>query len=226
MSVISHFHTMKNGVEELANIYSSVNECPEPNLKVWVNNTIGYIKLGDVNDYYATKCRIHRDNDNKDYAVLSQHRVRDFPNEWGAFKYLNAMTGIDENSDMVYVWSMHFENATCPIVIQGNTITYDADNHITDTSADWNSFCYSLPDKKWLNCHATNDDSMMTWCIRNPSDASKWHAINAISYTTATIKHWNRGYNVVEADNYFTYGVSGDQLTIYRAGQVFKTYTI
>ena len=226
MSIISHLHILKDNVEEQANIYSSTGECPEPNLKVWVNDSYGYVKLGDVNDYYATRARVYRDSDHQTYAILSQHKARDFPNEWGAFKYLDATTGIDENTDMVYVWSLHFENATCPIVVRGDTIIYNPSNHTTDTSADWNSFCYSPGHGKWFNCYAVDGQVMMSWCLRSSSDPTRWEAINAISYTTATTKHWNRGYNVVSSSDYFTYNVSGDQLTIYRGGQAFKTYTI
>ena len=221
MSVISHLHILKNGQEEQAEIYSTVSECPEPNLKVKVNNSNGYVKLGNVDDYYATRGRVHRSSDNKDYAILKKHKVSDFPNSWGNFKYVTFTAGLTEDgNDWLYIFSMHFDNGSIPFVVRKNGTSIERnDNYFENNTSDkYNSAFYYQ--NKWNNAVA-----------KDLSNALRWEDINgnnyrSMSYTLATTMNFNNGNNTVVADDTFTSAVSGDRLTIYKNGSVFKTYTI
>lgn len=54
------FHVKKNGVQYDAHAYTTLDECPEPNLKINFKGTVAYVKLenkgeGDVPCYIKTK---------------------------------------------------------------------------------------------------------------------------------------------------------------------------
>ena len=54
------FHVKKDGVQYDAHAYTTLDECPEPNLKIKFNGSLAYIKLeakgsGDVPCYVKTK---------------------------------------------------------------------------------------------------------------------------------------------------------------------------
>ena len=67
-------HILKSGggTEETVSLYSSASECAEPNLKLQVDGTTAYAKLGDVTDSNATSLRVYRNSDNTTYAVLKE----------------------------------------------------------------------------------------------------------------------------------------------------------
>lgn len=65
-------HVLKDGAaeEELVTLYSTADECAEPNLKFEVDGATAYAKLGDVTDTNASSLRIYRNSDAATYAVL------------------------------------------------------------------------------------------------------------------------------------------------------------
>ncbi len=65
-------HIVKDGAaeEELVTLYSTTDECAEPNLKFEVDGAMAYAKLGDVSDSEASSLRVYRDSDSTTYAVL------------------------------------------------------------------------------------------------------------------------------------------------------------
>lgn len=65
-------HILKDGAagEETVTLYSTSDECAEPNLKFEIDGALAYAKLGDVTDANATSLRIYRDSDSATYAVL------------------------------------------------------------------------------------------------------------------------------------------------------------
>lgn len=65
-------HILKDGAteEELVTLYSTTDECAEPNLKFEVDGAMAYAKLGDVTDSEASSLRVYRDSDSMTYAVL------------------------------------------------------------------------------------------------------------------------------------------------------------
>lgn len=74
MSVLSKkLHVMKTGGADVAiSLYTTTGECAEPNLKLQVDGTAAYAKLGDVSDSNATPLRVYRNSDSKTYAVLKE----------------------------------------------------------------------------------------------------------------------------------------------------------
>ena len=74
MSVLSKkLHVMKTGgADEAISLYTTAGECAEPNLKLQVDGTQAYAKLGDVSDSKATSLRVYRNSDSKTYAVLKE----------------------------------------------------------------------------------------------------------------------------------------------------------
>lgn len=72
MSVLSKkLHVMKTGGADIAiSLYTTTGECAEPNLKLLVDGTQAYAKLGSVSDSNATPLRVYRNSDKEAYAVL------------------------------------------------------------------------------------------------------------------------------------------------------------
>ena len=65
-------HILKNGAteEETVTLYSTEEECTEPNLKLKIDGAMAYAKLGDVTDAEASALRVYRNSDGVTYAVL------------------------------------------------------------------------------------------------------------------------------------------------------------
>ncbi len=63
-------HILKDGEaeEETVTLYSTADECAEPNLKFEIDGALAYAKLGDVTDANATSLRIYRNNDGTAYS--------------------------------------------------------------------------------------------------------------------------------------------------------------
>ncbi len=98
-------HILKDGEaeEETVTLYSTADECAEPNLKFEIDGALAYAKLGDVTDANATSLRIYRDSDSTTYAVLK-----------GATALVNYWIDIDgaehivDASDVVTISSTQF----------------------------------------------------------------------------------------------------------------------
>lgn len=78
MSVLTKkLHVMKTaGADEAISLYTTTSECAEPNLKLQVDGTTAYAKLGSVSDSNATSLRVLRNSDNTTYAVLKAAMVK------------------------------------------------------------------------------------------------------------------------------------------------------
>lgn len=65
------FHVKKDGVQYDAHAYTTVEECPEPNLKINFKGTTGYVKLSEEeNNPDATPIRVHVNSSGKTLKVL------------------------------------------------------------------------------------------------------------------------------------------------------------
>lgn len=212
------------GTEQTAAIYTTEAECPTPNLKVNVDGTNGFIKLGATNSPLATNGRIYRDADAVTYAILSSAAIRDFPNEWGAFQSIDFTATLTESGqDWCYAWVLHFANGVLPMRIgkDVSTPTRDDNLYISGTWTAVNSIAWDFADNTgWQAAIAKDQDVAMKW--RDKSDST---TLGMKSYTDATIMGFNYGNNTVFTTPYSA-TVSGSQLLIYKNGTLIKTYNI
>ena len=225
MSILAKkLHIKKSGgSEETANIYTQTSECPEPNLKVKVDGTNGFVKLGSTSSPFATKGRVHCISDNKTYAILKQHTVSDFPVSWGKFTgFKCALTMNNDYNTYQYGWSLHFQNGTLPIPVgydaTGSSVSWDPDNYEETTLSTLNSAIYAGGSvNKWVNARAFDQDGYLHW------NNSNNQGVMIISVTTATMWGWPNAS--VETDD-FTASVSNGILTIKKNGSTFKTFNV
>lgn len=227
--LVKKLHILNNGgTEETAVIYTTTAECPEPNLKVNVDGTDGYVKLGSVNHQYATKGRVHRDSDNTDYAILALNAVSDFPLEWGKFKnFACALTCDEARTTYLYGWSLHFENGTLAIPVGRNTVgsnvSWSTDNYETTTTASLNSCWYNkqITPNKWINATACDGSTYLEWLKSDGNNAGN------ISKSTATAWGWpEQGGEPSVYTSVFSASVSNGVLTIKKNGSAFKTFHV
>ena len=225
MSILAKkLHIKKdNNTEQTANIYTTSAECPEPNLKVNVDGADCYVKVGETNDPLATNGRVHRDSDNKDYAILSTAYQRDFPNEWGAFQNITfTATLLGGRTDWAYGWLLRFANGVLPMWVgkNANAPTRDDSLYVAGSYPDVNSIVQKASTTEWEAAIARDDSQMMVWKKYDNSSS-----LNYITYTDARLIGFHNGNNSV-FDSTFTASVSGTILTIKKNGNVFKTYNI
>lgn len=90
-------------------LYDSVESCPEPNLPIKIKDKTVYAKLGEIEPMMSTRLRVHRDSDNKDYAVLDR-------------SYLTVTINQSPNQTITVTHNgvAHTETFLCPY---GDTIT-------------------------------------------------------------------------------------------------------
>lgn len=222
MSILAKkLHIKKTGgSEETADIYTTTTECPEPNLKVKVDGTNGYVKLGSTSSSFATKGRVRRSSDNTTYAILSRHVVSDFPISWGKFTGFKCALTMNQNYNTYqYGWSLHFQNGTLPIPVgynaTGSSVSWDADNYEATTLSTLNSAFYA--NGKWNNARAFDKDDFLHW------NNSNNQGFMVISDSTAEMWGWP---NLSVVTNDFTATVSGGILTIKKNGSIFKTFNV
>jgi len=217
-------HILKTGsTEQTAAIYTTEAECPAPNLKLNVDGTNCFVKLGEVSSPLATNGRVHMNSNNTDYAILSSAAIRDFPNEWGAFQSIDFTATLTLNwQDWCYAWVLHFVNGTLPMRIGKNDATPVRDDglYISGSWPSVNSIAGIEGGSPWQAAIAKNGDISLKW--RDKTDNT---TINMISYTDATIMGFNYGNNTV-FNTPFSASVSGNTLNIYKNGVLFKTYNI
>lgn len=225
MSILAKkLHIKKdNNTEQTANIYTTSAECPEPNLKVNVDGADCYVKLGETNDPLATNGRVHRDSDNKDYAILSTAYQRDFPNEWGAFQNITfTATLLGSRTDWAYGWLLRFANGVLPMYVGKNATapTRNDNLYVAGSYPEVNSIVQKASTTEWEAAIARDNSQMMVWKKYDNSSS-----LNYITYTDARLIGFHNGNNSV-FDSTFTASVSGTTLTIKKNGSVFKTYNI
>lgn len=230
MSILTKkLHILKDGSsEETAVIYTTTTECPEPNLKVNVDGTDGYVKLGEVNHPYATRGRVHRNSNNTDYAILALNAVSDFPLEWGKFKsFACALTMNEAHTTYQYGWSLHFENGTLCIPVgynaEGSSVTWSSELYEATTVASLNCCYYNkqITPNKWFNATALDGNGYLEW---QKSDGT---TLQNISTMTAAMWGWpEQGGNPSVYTSAFTANVVNGVLTIKKNGNVFKTFNV
>lgn len=219
-------HILKTGgSEQTAAIYTTEAECPSPNLKVKVDGTNGFIKLGDITSPLATNGRVHINSNNTDYAILSSAAVRDFPNEWGAFQSIDFTATLTESgSDWCYAWVLHFANGVLPMRIgkDAATPTRDDSLYISGSWPNVNSITwdFTTDNTGWQASVAKDASTALKW-----SDKSSSITLSMKSYTDATIMGFNYGNNTVFTTP-FSASASGSTLNIYKNSVLFKTYGI
>ena len=230
MSILTKkLHILKNGgSEETAVIYTTTTECPEPNLKVNVDNTNGYVKLGSVDHPYATSGRVHRNSDNTDYAILALNAVSDFPLAWGKFKsFACALTANEARTNYMYGWSLHFANGTLAIPVgysaSGSSVSWSTDNYETTTVSSLNSCWYDkqVTPNKWINVTASDESGYLLWLKSDGTNAGN------MANSTATTWGWpEQGGRPSVYTSAFTATVADGVLTIKKNGNVFKTFNV
>lgn len=219
-------HILKTGgSEQTAAIYTTEAECPAPNLKVNVDGTNGFIKLGNVTSPLATDGRVHINSSNTDYAILSSAAIRDFPNEWGAFQSIDFTATLTESgSDWCYAWVVHFANGVLPMRIGKDAAapTRDDSLYISGSWPNVNSITwdFTTANTGWQASVARDASTALKW--RDKSDNT---TLSMKSYTDATIMGFNYGNNTVFITP-FSATVSGNTLNIYKNGILFKIYGI
>ena len=217
-------HILKTGgSEQTAAIYTTEAECPAPNLKVNVDGTNGFIKLGDVTSPLATNGRVYRDADTITYAILSSAAIRDFPNEWGAFQSINFTAVLLTNpKDWCYAIVLHFANGVLPMRIGKDAAepTRDDNLYVSGSWPDVNSIIYNEGYYPWQAAVAKDSSTAMKW-----QDKTSSTTIMMISYTDATLMGFNYGNNSVFTTP-FSAQVVGNTLNIYKNGTLIKTYWI
>ncbi len=74
MSVLGKkLHVIKTGgADEAISLYTTTEECGEPNLKLQVDGTMVYAKMGSVTESNASSLRVYQDSDQTTYAVLKE----------------------------------------------------------------------------------------------------------------------------------------------------------
>ena len=191
-------------------------------MKVNVDGVDCYVKLGETNDPLATNGRVHRNSDNKDYAILSTAYQRDFPNEWGAFQNITfTATLLGNRTDWAYGWLLRFANGVLPMWVgkNANAPTRDDSLYVAGSYPNVNSISQKYDTNSWVAAIAQDQSNMMVWKSYN---GTTW---NFITYTDAKMIGFHNGNNSV-FDSTFTASVSGTTLTIKKNGNVFKTYNI
>lgn len=155
------FHVKKSGVQYDAHAYTTISECPEPNLKVKFNGQQAYVKLensgsGDVPCYVKTSAGTYQVR--KQAIPTGSLRIRSditFTVPAGITviqagtvrpKYVRVLS----NSKHTLVWKTH--------VAEDTTYTLSCSTHDSDT---WTSVPYDSKDITlyWspeINNHSTN----------------------------------------------------------------------
>lgn len=104
MSVLGKkLHVMKTGgSDEAISLYTTTGECAEPNLKLQVDGTTVYAKLGATTESNATSLRVYRNSDSKTYAVLKEAEVA-----LGTFNMVAGNYTTDRGTYIGYETSAH-----------------------------------------------------------------------------------------------------------------------
>lgn len=227
MSVLSQrLHIQKNGAaEQTALIYSTIGECPAPNLKVTVGNVAGYIKLGSVNNSNATSGRVHLNGEGKDYAILSQASEADFPEEWGRFLSIKfSMTRSVNRREYAYGWCLHFENGELPIIVgyKDTKVSFNRKYFHTTIHRNYDSASYIKSLQVILPSFVTENREASSWTTY---DTESGEQLNTDIMPKSTMAAWGWP-NTSARTGDFTYTATSQQLKIYKKGKLFKTFKL
>jgi hypothetical protein len=101
-----------------------------------------------------------------------------------------------------------------------NEPTRDDGLYISGYWPEVNSIAVNYNNSLWEGVIAKDSNVAMKW-----RDKTNSTTLSMISYTDATLMGFHNGYNTVY-DTVFTASVNGNQLNIYKNGNLFKTYNI
>lgn len=132
-------HILRAGAteEELATLYSTVDECEEPNLKLEVDGDIAYAKLGDMSDDNATNLRVYNEAENQVYAVLSD-AVRNYYVDTDGYTHFVDRAVVETIAKDQYENNEAIATVNFPstISVEGGALNGAFQNCINLTSAD------------------------------------------------------------------------------------------
>lgn len=227
MSVLNQrLHIQKTGgTEQTALIYTSLSECSEPNLKVNIGGVNGYIKLGNPNNSNATLGRVHLNNDNNDYAILSQAVESDFPEEWGRFLTIKfSMTRSVNRREYAYAWCLHFENGELPIIVgyKDTKVSFNKKYFHATIHRNYDSASYIGTWNTILPSFVTENKEISAWTIYDQETGAQ---LNADNMPKSTMTAWGWP-NTSARTNDFSFTATAQKLKIYKKGKLFKTFTL
>jgi hypothetical protein len=226
MSILTKkLHILKTGgTEQTANIYTTQTECPTPNLKVGVDGSTGYVKLGDVNHRDATDGRINTTGGDT-YAILKTAHQSDFPSAWGAFvsmSFSRTFNVVNGTRSLVYAWSLHFENGVLPVRLGLNdaSATIDQQWYTAGAVNDYNSARFVQNHNTLYNARLVISDGYFEW---STYINGVWQGLDMIS--TGDAAQWG-----LTTDNYlapeFAYSVSDGVVSVYKNGALFQSFNV
>jgi hypothetical protein len=186
-------------------------------------------KNGESNGYdvysYADKLNVTFGSNSKSSTATGTIKVEqavegDFPAEWGKFVKAVATCSINEaGTDWVYVWSLHFENGTLPVILRKDDTAANINQSLYENYTDTRLNSASYISGKWINSIATDEKNVMSWT------GTAGNSYNMIQYSTSTMWKWNYGKNSVFTDKFsFAIENGGKVLVVKKDGNVFATY--
>lgn len=170
------FHVKKDGVQYDAHAYTTLDECPEPNLKLTYKGQQGYVKLeakgeGDIPCYVKTKAgntyQVKKEAVPTGSVIVSNHMTFTVPSgitvlkinspakseSWG--DDVGTFIGVTPNSSHILMWKVTYRE---------NTTSYQV-------------LCYSHKNKIWSENFDYGKDAKISW-----SPTINKHAINKTDY--------------------------------------------
>lgn len=170
------FHVKKDGVQYDAHAYTTLDECPEPNLKLTYKGQQGYVKLeakgeGDIPCYVKTKAgntyQVKKEAVPTGSVIVSNHMTFTVPSgitvlrinspakseSWG--DDVGTFIGVTPNSSHILMWK----------------VTY---GEHTDS---YHVLCYSHKKKQWSVNYDYGRDAKISW-----SPKINKHAVNTTDY--------------------------------------------
>lgn len=168
------FHVKKNGTQYDAHVYTTLKECPFPNLKINFNGTTGFVKLddrGNVPCYAKTKAgntyQVKKEAIPTGSVRVSNHMTFTVPSgitvlkinspaqseSWG--DDVGTFIGVTPNSSHILMWK----------------VTYGVN---TDS---YQVICSSHKNKQWSVNYDYGKDAKISW-----SPKINKHAVNTTDY--------------------------------------------
>jgi hypothetical protein len=226
MSILAKkLHIFKNGSgEETANIYTTQTECPTPNLKVGVDGSTGYVKLGDVNHRDATKGRVTTTGGTT-YAILKTAHQSDFPAGWGEFvsmSFSRTFNVVNGTRSLIYAWSLHFQNGVLPVRLGLNDGSANIDQqwYTNGNISEYNSARFVQNRNTLYNARLLLNNGYFEW---STYVNGVWQGLDMIS--TGDAAQWGMTISNYLAPE-FTYNVNNGVVSVYKNGALFQIFNV